>query len=132
MDNNNAFFNDTNTLYEQCMSINCKNINKLEEFLYQKNMDKLKNDMNYKLVKRNEIRNVDLERPMMWCENRFKHFNYCTVKNINGFYDCNDYKRTRFNSNSKLNNPINNICGFNLNNNSLYKNINENINQNNN
>ena len=118
VDNENAFFNDTSTLYELSMKMNCENINRLEKCLYDKDSGELKNTMNCEKTQIRKIRNVDYERPMMWCENRFKHFNYCSLKQLDGHYVCKDCKQCRFNSNFNLKNfSMNNICGFNNNNN---------------
>ena len=119
----NAFFRDNNSLYSQSTDMNCKGINCLDDFYFQKNWNELRNNINCSANNTRQIRNVDFERPMMWCEYRFKHLNYCTHKNLNGFIVCQDCKACGFHKNINLNqnkellqDNLNNVCNKKINN----------------
>jgi hypothetical protein len=102
----NAFFRDTESLYEQSLKLNCKGVNCLDNNYLTANKEELKKNINCSANNTRNIRNVDFERPMMWCEYRFKHLNYCNHVNINGFTVCKDCTNCGFSKNLNLNDPI--------------------------
>lgn len=101
----NAFFRDNESLYQQSMELNCKGVNCLDDFYLNANKEELKKNINCSANNTRKIRNVDFERPMMWCEYRFKHLNYCTHVNVGGFTVCQDCKACGFEKNLNLNDP---------------------------
>jgi hypothetical protein len=103
----NAFFRDNESLYNKSSELNCKSINCLSEFYDKSNKDKLNNNLSCSSNNTRRIRNVDFERPMMWCEYRFKHLNYCNNVNVGGFVVCQDCKGCGFHKNINLNDPDN-------------------------
>ena len=69
----NAFFRDNESLYNLSAELNCRGINCLDNNSYLMNRAELSNNINCAANNTRRMRNVDYERPMMWCEYRFKH-----------------------------------------------------------
>ena len=103
--NDNAFYRDNDSLWNQSVSMNCKAVECLDNYYMGKNREELNKSINCSANNTRKIRNVDFERPMMWCEYRFKHLNYCTHVNVGGFTVCQDCKACGFEKNLNLNDP---------------------------
>ena len=103
----NAFFRDNESLYNLSAELNCRGINCLDNNYYLMNRAELSNNINCAANNTRRIRNVDYERPMMWCEYRFKHLNYCNHVSVGGFTVCQDCKSCGFYKNLNLNDPEN-------------------------
>ena len=95
----NAFFRDNESLYQKSMELNCRGVNCLDDFYLNANKEELKKNINCSANNTRQIRNVDFERPMMWCEYRFKHLNYCTIHKLDGYAVCKDCKSCAYNKN---------------------------------
>lgn len=106
-DNTNAFFRDNDSLFEESMKLNCQGVNCLDNYYAQRNLNELNKNINCAANNTRKIRDVDFERPMMWCEYRFKHLNYCNHTNVGGFIVCKDCKGCGFHKNLNLNDPVN-------------------------
>tara|TARA_B100000575_G_C23102314_1_gene636036 strand:+ start:597 stop:893 length:297 start_codon:yes stop_codon:yes gene_type:complete len=87
------------SLYEQSMAYNCEGISCLENAQRERDLLELKNSINCTANSTRQIRNVDHERPMMFPEYRFKHLNYCTIHELDGYSVCKDCKSCGFNKN---------------------------------
>lgn len=89
------------SLYEQSMAYNCEGIRCLENNQREKDLLELKKSINCSANnnRQHQIRNVDHERPMMFPEYRFKHLNYCTIHELDGYSVCKDCKSCGFNKN---------------------------------
>mgnify|MGYP006141643947 CR=1 FL=1 len=94
--------NSNESLYEKSMRFNCEGIRCLENSYKDYNLQKLKDTINCGAFSTREIRNVDHERPMMFDEYRFQHFNYCSIHTIDGYSVCKDCKNCGFNKNIKI------------------------------
>ena len=101
----NAFFRDNESLYEKSLALNCQGVHCLDNNYLTANKEELKKNINCSANNTRKIRDVDYERPMMWCEYRFKHLNYCNHVNVGGFVVCQDCKSCGFNKNLNLNDP---------------------------
>ena len=99
----NAFYRDNESLMKQSISMNCNSVNCLDEYYNQQNLEELKKNINCSANNTRQIRNVDFERPMMWCEYRFKHLNYCNTVQAGDFTVCGDCKACGFQKNLNLN-----------------------------
>tara|TARA_B100000927_G_scaffold101520_1_gene82195 strand:- start:89 stop:385 length:297 start_codon:yes stop_codon:yes gene_type:complete len=87
------------SLYEQSIAYNCEGISCLENAQRERDLLELKNSINCSANSTRQIRNVDHERPMMFPEYRFKHLNYCTIHELDGYSVCKDCKSCGFNKN---------------------------------
>ena len=87
------------SLYEQSIAYNCEGISCLENAQRERDLLELKNSINCTANSTRQIRNVDHERPMMFPEYRFKHLNYCTIHELDGYSVCKDCKSCGFNKN---------------------------------
>lgn len=87
------------SLYEQSMAYNCEGISCLENAQRERDLLELKNSINCSANSTRQIRNVDHERPLMFPEYRFKHLNYCTIHELDGYSVCKDCKSCGFNKN---------------------------------
>ena len=87
------------SLYEQSMAYNCEGISCLENAQRERDLLELKYSINCTANSTRQIRNVDHERPMMFPEYRFKHLNYCTIHELDGYSVCKDCKSCGFNKN---------------------------------
>ena len=95
----NAFFGDDENLYEKSVNMNCKNVQCMDNVTKNLNREELGNSLNCSAYNNRQIRNTDLERPMMFPEYRFKHLNYCTIHKLNGYAVCKDCKSCAYNKN---------------------------------
>ena len=100
---NNAFYRDNESLMNESIKMNCSGVNCLDNDWRQRNMEELKKNINCSANNTRRIRDVDFERPMMWCEYRFKHLNYCNHVTVGGFKVCQDCKACGFQKNLNLN-----------------------------
>ena len=99
----NAFYRDNDSLWNQSVSMNCKAVECLDNYYMNKNREELNNSINCSANNTRKIRNVDFERPMMWCEYRFKHLNYCNTVRMGDFKVCGNCKACGFQKNLNLN-----------------------------
>ena len=99
----NAFYRDNESLMKESIKMNCNSSNCLDNEWRQRNMEELKKNINCAANNTRRIRDVDFERPMMWCEYRFKHLNYCSHITVGGFTVCQDCKACGFQKNLNLN-----------------------------
>lgn len=97
----NAFFkeSDNENLYERSVNMNCKNVQCMDNVTKNLNRIELENSLNCTSYNNRQIRNTDLERPMMFPEYRFKHLNYCTIHNLNGYAVCKECKSCAYDKN---------------------------------
>ena len=99
----NAFYRDNESMWNQSVAMNCQAVNCLDDYNNNKNLENLKKNINCGANNTRQIRNVDFERPMMWCEYRFHHLQYCNTLQAGDFTICGDCKLCGFKKNLNLN-----------------------------